>query len=159
MIELTDSNFQEEVQQHPKFALVFFFGGGCLYCKAMAPIIDNLETKSKFRKIKFCLMDVDENDAVADAYHIKGTPTVILFYAGRVVRRTVGAHEQCTLEDLLGYYLRREIDLKKMFPLEKQEQVNRFNQNITTDTDNVDSIESSKSNDKHNEAIVGNNNH
>ena len=56
----------------------------------MAPVVSKiaLEYRDVFVVAK---LDVNDNREKTAAYHIRGTPTYILFYKGNVVRTIIGA--------------------------------------------------------------------
>ena len=89
VLELTDSNFDEEVVQSDVPVLVDFWAEWCMPCKMLAPIIDELADQFD-GKVKVGKLDTDSNRDVAVKFSITAIPTVILFHNGEVIKKFVG---------------------------------------------------------------------
>jgi thioredoxin 1 len=86
--ELTNGQFEEFTKKGT--ALVDFFAEWCMPCLVMAPIMDDLS--EKFRgKVKFGKIDVDENQPLAEKFHIHSIPHFILFKDGKLLERFTGS--------------------------------------------------------------------
>ncbi len=90
IIDVTDSNFEDEILRSDIPALVDFWATWCAPCKAIAPIIEEMAEKYSGR-LKVAKMNVDENPATPGRYGVRGIPTLILFKNGEVVDQVVGA--------------------------------------------------------------------
>ncbi|MCC6581425.1 MAG: thioredoxin [Phycisphaeraceae bacterium] len=89
VLELTDSNFEQEVLQSDKPVLVDFWAEWCMPCRMLAPTID--EIAGEFAgKAKVGKVDTDNNRDVSVKFGINAIPTIILFKDGQVVRKFVG---------------------------------------------------------------------
>jgi thioredoxin 1 len=89
VIELTDSNFEQEVMEADKPVLVDFWAEWCMPCKMLAPTIEEIADEYG-GKIKVGKLDIDSNREVATSQQLSAIPTIILFHKGEVVRTFVG---------------------------------------------------------------------
>ena len=88
-VAITDSQFDAEVLKADLPVLVDFWAPWCGPCKAMLPIIDELE-KEYAGKIKFVKINVDENSETPGQFNVMGIPTFIIFKGGKAVAQFVG---------------------------------------------------------------------
>jgi thioredoxin 1 len=69
--------------------LVDFYATWCGPCKMMSPILEDVAVKMK-GKVKIVKVDVDKNPNAAEAYQVRGVPTLILFKYGKQIWRQSG---------------------------------------------------------------------
>lgn len=70
---------------------VFKFGAEwCGPCKVINPIFDRLQSKFSDR-VEFRILDVDEDFDMAQMYHIRSIPTVLVLKDGNIVDRIGGS--------------------------------------------------------------------
>lgn len=69
--------------------LVDFYATWCGPCKMMSPILDDVASKMK-GKVKIVKVDVDKNPTAAEAYQVRGVPTLILFKKSKQVWKQSG---------------------------------------------------------------------
>ena len=89
IIEVTDSNFDQDVLKSEQPVLVDFWATWCGPCKAIAPIVDEL-AKEYHGKVKVGKMNTDENMDTPGSLKISAMPTVLVFHQGREVDRLLG---------------------------------------------------------------------
>ncbi|MEQ9455194.1 MAG: thioredoxin [Phycisphaeraceae bacterium] len=89
VLELTDSNFDQEVINSDQPVLVDFWAEWCQPCRMLGPTIDELATEYQ-GKVKVGKVDTDNNRDTAVKYGIQSIPTVMLFQKGEVVKKFVG---------------------------------------------------------------------
>src|SRR5215211_1447708 len=94
---VTDSSFQQEVEQHDGLAVVDFWATWCGPCRMIAPIIDQLATEYT-GKAKVAKLDVDSNIKTASRFNVRSIPTILFFKDGALVDTVIGAVPKPTLE-------------------------------------------------------------
>ncbi len=89
-LKLTDATFDNVLQNVNLPILVDFESKYCFYCFLMRPTIARiaLEYRDVFHVGK---LEINENPLKTAEYHIRGTPTYILFYKGKIVETIEGA--------------------------------------------------------------------
>jgi thioredoxin 1 len=97
ILNLTDSNFKNEVLESDLPVLVDFWTSWCGPCKLIAPILEELASEYD-RKIKVGKLNVEENHRVATLYGIMSIPTLIFFKNGEVMEQVVGALSKAELK-------------------------------------------------------------
>ncbi|MDO1449206.1 thioredoxin [Rhodocytophaga aerolata] len=103
-IEVTDSNFDEEVLQSTTPVLVDFGADWCPPCKAISPIVDMLATEYT-GKAKIAKLDVDANPYITSRYGVRNLPTLLFFKNGKPVDKIVGAVPKRVMADKLNQYV------------------------------------------------------
>ena len=94
-LTVTDANFQQVIEDE-RPVLVDFWATWCPPCRAIAPVLEQIAAESAGRYV-IAKLNVDENQETASRFHIDGIPTLMLFKAGRLVDRLVGAHPKQTI--------------------------------------------------------------
>lgn len=101
---VTDESFESEVLKADLPVLVDFWAPWCGPCKAVAPVVDDLSKEYEGR-LKVVKLNTDENPKTAQAYTIRGIPSLYLFKKGQVVETVVGAVPKSTLANAINKHL------------------------------------------------------
>lgn len=96
----SDQTFEADVINSEKPVLVDFWADYCPPCRRLAPILDEIASEQDSYVI--CKLDVMANPKTMAAYEIKGLPTMLLFFKGKVVGRKVGALSKAQILDFLN---------------------------------------------------------
>lgn len=95
---LTAENFETEVLNAKEPVLVDFFATWCGPCKALAPILEELDEEDA---VQIGKVDIDENPELTQKYGIMSVPTLLLFQNGEPVKKLIGYVEQEEIEAIL----------------------------------------------------------
>lgn len=94
-----DVSFATDVAAAP-LVLVKFTGTWCPPCRALQPTLDAIARDRA--DLLVLSVDVDDNQALAQAYEVRSVPTLVAFRDGRQVGRLVGNQPRARVEALLG---------------------------------------------------------
>ena len=89
MLEIGKNSFQKEVISSDKLVLVDLYATWCGPCKALAPILEDLEKKYD-GKVKAVKINVDDEESLAVKLGIISVPTVVFYKNGKTVASVVG---------------------------------------------------------------------
>ena len=89
VVHLDDDDFESEVIQPKRLALVDFWADWCQPCHMMAPTVESLAEEYGDR-ILVAKLDVDANPMTTHKYEIRGIPALLLFKDGQLVQQIVG---------------------------------------------------------------------
>ena len=104
MVELNDTNFEQEVLKSDRPVLVDFWATWCAPCRMMTPTVESIASEYAGRA-KVGKLNVDENLSVTGRYNIRGIPTLILFKNGEVQEQSVGATSKDVIAKMLDRHL------------------------------------------------------
>ncbi len=103
-IEITDSEFEEQVLNSDLPVLIDVWAPWCGPCRAIAPAIEQIATEYKGR-IKVGKLNVDDNAETARKYGVASIPALMIFKDGKPVKGIIGAIPKEQIEDMLQPFL------------------------------------------------------
>ena len=103
-VEITESNFETEVEKSEIPVLIDFWAAWCGPCRALAPTVEEIATEYE-GKVKVGKLDVDANNGLSARFQIRGIPTLLLFKDGQVKEQLVGAVPKGTIVGAIDKHL------------------------------------------------------
>jgi len=104
IIHLNEKNWESEAATSTVPVLVDFWAEWCGPCKMIAPVLEELAGEL-VGKIKIGKVNVDENQTLAEKFHIRSIPTLLVLKNGAVQEQIVGALRKEGLKAKLSTYL------------------------------------------------------
>lgn len=101
IVNLTSKDFETVIKTSPVQVLVDFWAEWCGPCKAIAPILKDIDTQHS-DSVLVAKLDIDANGDIAQKYGIMTIPTLILFSDGEIVKKEVGAKGKTQILAMLG---------------------------------------------------------
>ena len=95
---LSESNFDSIVGT--KTALIDFGAEWCVYCKKIAPIIE--EIAAEHPELTVGTIDVDMNPMLAARFRVHSLPTVLVMKDGQVAKQFLGAQSKETYQKAIA---------------------------------------------------------
>ena len=96
-MNITKSNFQQEVLDSHETVLVDFWASWCGPCRMQGPVVEKL-AEGGYSVAK---VNIDEQPELAEQYRVMSIPTLIVFKNGKVEDQMVGVQSYQTLEKAL----------------------------------------------------------
>lgn len=97
LIDVTDQTFDAEVMKANIPVLIDMWAPWCGPCRMVEPILKKLSDKYQ-GKVKFCRMNVDENQKTPSQYRVMSIPNMLFIKGGKVVDTAVGALPENALQ-------------------------------------------------------------
>lgn len=98
---ISRADFEEKVIRAQKPVLVDFYTDGCVACKRLSPVLGDIEDDYE-DKINVYRVNAGFDSELAEEYHVAGTPSLILFRDGNILRQKTGAQKKEELIAWLG---------------------------------------------------------
>ncbi len=100
VIDINESEFQDEVINSKIKVLVDFNAEWCGPCKMMRPVLDKYAEEHD--NVKIVSINVDNNNELARKYNVFSIPCLVVIKDGKELDRTVGLISRTELDDLIG---------------------------------------------------------
>ena len=97
LIDVTDQTFDAEVMKANIPVLIDMWAPWCGPCRMVEPILKKLSDKYQ-GKVKFCRMNVDENQKTPSQYRVMSIPNMLFIKNGKVFDTVVGAASEGALQ-------------------------------------------------------------
>ena len=98
IIELTEVNFGEMLEQHP-FLLIDFWAQWCAPCKAFSEIIK--QVAPHYPEVVFAALNIDEQSGLAEEFAVKSIPRIMILRERTVIYDDTGSLSATSLKELL----------------------------------------------------------
>ena len=118
MLELTDENFEKEIQSADKPVLVDFWASWCTPCFVLGPILEKVVEDYK-DKISFAKVNLDAAPITAQKFGIDRIPSVVLFKNRKPVSGFVGVRPESLVREMLDKMLGDNPDDKNREEIEE----------------------------------------
>ncbi len=97
---ITRDNYEKEVLQSDLPVLLDFWADWCGPCRMLAPVVAEIAKKYDGR-LKVGKVNVDEENELANAFHVDAIPMLAVMEKGKMTHTSVGFRPMEQLEDLL----------------------------------------------------------
>lgn len=105
VLEITDANFETEVEKSGDLTMVDFWATWCGPCRIVAPVVEQLADEYADQGLRVGKLDVDANPKTAMKFGVRSIPTILFFRDGEVVDRLVGAMPKPNFEEKISQLL------------------------------------------------------
>jgi len=89
-VNLNKDNFNDEVKNSKDLVLVDFWASWCGPCKMLAPVLEDIAKEYDGKGFKVGKVNIEENEPLANEYHIMNIPTMLFFKNGEIVEQMSG---------------------------------------------------------------------
>lgn len=103
-IEITEENYDSEVEKSALPVILDVYATWCGPCKVTKPIFDELEN-DYVGKVKFAALNVDGHRSVAIKFGVTSIPAFIFIKDGKALDKIVGGKSRDELKDFIDSHL------------------------------------------------------
>ena len=100
VINITKNNFESEVINSDKPVLLDFWAAWCAPCRMLTPILEQIAAENP--DIKVGKINIDEQEALSDAFGILSVPTLIVFKNGKPIKQASGVRPKKQILDMMN---------------------------------------------------------
>ena len=106
-MNITDENFEKEINAMDKLVLVDFFATWCEPCSILGPILEKIAERFK-DKVILVKANVDNFPITARKFEVESIPKIVLFKNGKPINGFVGLMLEKTIENWLENILKSD---------------------------------------------------
>lgn len=105
MIILTKDNFDKRVLQEDKLVLVDFWAHWCPPCRAMMPILEELDA-IYYKRVHIFKLNLEKEPDYGRIYDVKTLPTLMFFKNGKPIDTIIGLQPIEALKSRIEQHLK-----------------------------------------------------
>jgi thioredoxin 1 len=95
-----EQNFDAEVLEKPGLTMVDFWSEGCVPCKHLKRVLEELATEIP-PDVRIGAVKVNDSPDLAERFGVRGTPTLLFFKDGAVVETCTGVDRRQVLKKIV----------------------------------------------------------
>lgn len=101
ILNITNENFSAEVQNAEKPVLLDFWAPWCVYCRRLAPALDQISAQYG-EKLTVAKVNIDDAPALAEQFGVQTIPTLLLFQNGAHGDGIIAPESKAKVEEWLA---------------------------------------------------------
>ena len=99
IINISTSNFQDEVLRSDRTVLLDFWAPWCGPCRMVGPILEEIARERA--DVKVGKVNVDEQPELASQFSVMSIPTLVVMKDGKIVNQAMGARPKSAILAML----------------------------------------------------------
>lgn len=100
VVTVTQDNYEKEVVNSSVPVLIDFWASWCGPCRMLSPVIEEIATEVKDKKI--CKVNVDEQPELARKFGVMSIPTLVVMNKGELVKKSLGVQPKNAVLSMLN---------------------------------------------------------